>query len=76
MEATDARRTSTALGWFEDFVGDIRSGFRSWTHRSKRGVQYNVETLTMFAEYIRHGGSRQRGHGQALSYDRTLSERT
>eukprot|EP00965_Chrysotila_dentata_P034960 1163224-Pleurochrysis_carterae.AAC.1 len=58
LEATDARRTETALAWFGDFVADTERV--PFVHPDDEGgVEYNTETLTLFAEYIRRRGSRQ-----------------
>eukprot|EP00965_Chrysotila_dentata_P160983 5315598-Pleurochrysis_carterae.AAC.1 len=57
MEVTDARRTGTALSWFSDFAGSSeRAPFVDPTDPG--GAAYNLETLMLFAEFIRHGGSR------------------
>ena len=59
-DAADADRLATALEWFKEF--------RTHTGRvpfidpqSPGGIEYNQETLEMFAEYIRKSGSRQKG---------------
>eukprot|EP00965_Chrysotila_dentata_P023575 781650-Pleurochrysis_carterae.AAC.1 len=64
LEASDVRRTSTALRWFADFTADTERV--PFVHPSlEGGVQYNVETLAMFAEYIRRGGSKQKSRAGA-----------
>ena len=68
-DAADADRLATALEWFKEF--------RTHTGRvpfidpqSPGGIEYNQETLEMFAEYIRKSGSRQKGRkGATLRSD-------
>ena len=68
-DAADADRLATALEWFKEF--------RAHTGRvpfidpqSPGGIEYNQETLEMFAEYIRKSGSRQKGReGATLRSD-------
>eukprot|EP00965_Chrysotila_dentata_P144184 4761936-Pleurochrysis_carterae.AAC.1 len=71
-EATDARRTATALAWFHDF--------QSSTERvpfvdpaDPGGAAYNLETLVLFAEFIRRAGSRQKKKPGAVLRADTIS---
>ena len=70
-DAADADRLATALEWFKEF--------RAHTGRvpfidpqSPGGIEYNQETLEMFAEYIRKSGSRQKGRKGATLHSDTI----
>ena len=69
----DTSRLDTALKWFEEFmeVAQRRPSFEPLQYAGDLGaMQYNQETLDMFAEFVRRRGSRLRGRaGEAIKSD-------
>eukprot|EP00965_Chrysotila_dentata_P145042 4789648-Pleurochrysis_carterae.AAC.1 len=69
LEATDARRTETALTHFADFTASTqRVPFVD--PASEGGIEYNVETLGLFAEFLRRPDARRRGGTDGAPYAR------
>ena len=69
----DTSRLDTSLKWFEEFmeVAQRRPSFEPLQYAGDLGaMQYNQETLDMFAEFVRRRGSRLRGRaGEAIKSD-------
>ena len=69
----DVGKLDTALKWFEEFNGVAQRSplFMPLLHAGDlASMQYNQETLDMFAEYVRRRGSRLRGRsGETIKSD-------